>query len=102
MDDIDDLRQRIDGIDDELLRLFNERARLALEIGKKKKTLGLPVHVPRREEEILIRVQRENPGPLPPTSITRLYERLIEESKRLEENNADVVARSDSSDASAS
>jgi chorismate mutase len=101
MDNINDLRQRIDFIDDELLRLFNERAKLAVEIGKRKKTLGLPVHAPRREEEILIRVQRENPGPLPPTSIARLYERLIEESKRLEENDVDAHARSDSSDASA-
>lgn len=101
MDNIDDLRQRIDSIDDELLRLFNERAKLAVEIGKRKKTLGLPIHVPRREEEILIRVQRENPGPLPPTAIARLYERLIEESKRLEEHDGDSHVRSDSSDASA-
>jgi chorismate mutase len=101
MDNIDDLRQRIDSIDDELLRLFNERAKLALEIGKRKKTLGLPVHVPRREEEILTRVQRENPGPLPPTSIVRLYEQLIQESRRLEEDEVDSRARSDAPDASA-
>ncbi len=100
MDNIDDLRQRIDCIDAELLRLFNERAKLALEIGKVKKTLGLPVHVPHREEEILIRVQRENPGPLPPTSIARLYAQLIQESRRLEEDDADSRARSNSSDGS--
>jgi chorismate mutase len=101
MDNIDDLRQRIDSIDAELLRLFNERAKLALEIGKVKKTLGLPVHVPRREEEILTRVQQENPGPLPPTSIARLYEQLIRESRRLEEDDVDSRARSDSPDTSA-
>jgi chorismate mutase len=101
MPDIDDLRHRIDFIDDELLRLFNERAKLALEIGQQKKTLGLPVHAPHREEAILLRVQRENPGPLPPTSIARLYEQLIQESRRLEENDADCHARSGSSDTSA-
>jgi chorismate mutase len=98
MDNIDDLRQRINSIDDELLRLFNERAKLAVEIGKRKKTLGLPIHIPSREEEILMRVQRENPGPLPPTSIARLYQQLIEESRQLEEDDVDSHAHSNPSD----
>src|SRR5262247_4533606 len=87
MDDIDHLRQRMDAIDDELLRLFNERAKLALEIGRVKKDLGLPIHVPSREEQIITRVQQENPGPLSPTSITRLYQQLIQESRTLEEED---------------
>jgi chorismate mutase len=94
MDNIDDLRERINSIDDALLKLFNERAKLALEIGKMKKTLGLPIHIPSREEQIITRVQRENPGPLPPTSIMRLYQQLIQESRQLEED-VDSHARSD-------
>jgi chorismate mutase len=97
-ENIDDLRERIDSIDDELLRLFNERARLALEIGRMKKNRGLPIHIPSREEQIIMRVQQENPGPLPPTSIARLYQQLIHESRTLEEEDADSHARSDSSD----
>lgn len=98
LDNIDDLRERINSIDDELLRLFNERAKLALEIGRMKKEQGLPIHIPSREEQIITRVQQENPGPLPPTSIARLYQQLIEESRTLEEEDADFRARSDSSD----
>jgi chorismate mutase len=98
MDNIDDLRERMDAIDDELLRLFNERAKLALEIGRVKKDLGLPIHVPSREEQIITRVQQENPGPLSPTSITRLYQQLIQESRTLEEEDADSHARLDRSD----
>jgi chorismate mutase len=98
MDNIDDLRERMDAIDDELLRLFNERAKLALEIGRVKKDLGLPIHVPSREEQIITRVQQENPGPLSPTSITRLYQQLIQESRTLEEEDADSPARVDRSD----
>jgi chorismate mutase len=98
MDTIDDLRERMDAIDDELLRLFNERAKLALEIGRVKKDLGLPIHVPSREEQIITRVQQENPGPLSPTSITRLYQQLIQESRTLEEEDADSHARVDRSD----
>lgn len=99
-ENIDDLRERIDSIDDELLRLFNERARLALEIGRVKKSRGLPVHMPSREEHIIMRVQQENPGPLPPLSIARLYQQLIQESRTLEEEDAASRARSDSLDSS--
>jgi chorismate mutase len=98
MDNIDDLRERIDSIDDELLRLFNERAKLALAIGRMKKDRGLPIHIPSREEQIIVRVQHENPGPLSPTSIARLYQQLIQESRTLEEEDADWHARSDRSD----
>jgi chorismate mutase len=97
MDNIDDVRERIDSIDDELLRLFNERAKLVLEIGRMKKDQGLPIHIPSREEEIIARVQQENPGPLSPTSIVRLYQQLIHEFRTLEED-ADSHARVDQSD----
>ena len=97
-ENIDNLRERINSIDDELLRLFNERAKLALEIGRMKKSRGLPIHIPSREEQIIIRVQQENPGPLPPISIVRLYQQLIQESRTLEEEDADLPARSDSAD----
>ena len=98
MDHIDDLRERIDAIDDELLRLFNERAKLALAIGRMKKDLGLPIHIPSREEQIITRVQQENPGPLSPISVARLYQQLIQESRTLEEEDADSHARSGRSD----
>jgi chorismate mutase len=99
MDNMDDLRERIDAIDDELLKLFNERAKLALEIGRMKKDLGLPVYIPSREEQIITRVQQENPGPLSPISVARLYQQLIQESRTLEEEDVDSHARSDRSDA---
>jgi chorismate mutase len=98
MANIDDLRQRMDAIDDELLRLFNERAKLALEIGRVKKDLGLPIYVPSREEQIITRVQQDNPGPLSPTSISRLYQQLIQESRTLEEHDAGSHLRLDQSD----
>ncbi|MBI3329421.1 MAG: chorismate mutase [Nitrospinae bacterium] len=97
MDNIDDVRHRIDSIDDELLRLFNERARLAVQIGELKKALGLPIHIPSREEQILMRVQRDNPGPLSPEAIARLYQQLIEESRNLED--VEDPAKSDGSGA---
>ncbi len=82
--DITALRQRIDLLDDVLLRIFNERARLALEIGHLKKGLDLPVFDPGREKRIFGRMKQDNPGPLDDGAIVRLFERVIDESRRLE------------------
>lgn len=81
---IDELRQEIDRIDSELLRIFNRRASLALEIGKIKKERGLPVYDPKREKIIFERMKGDNPGPLDDGAIVRLFERVIDESRRLE------------------
>lgn len=82
--DISDIRKRIDLLDDVLLRIFNERARLALEIGHHKNLLGLPVYDPSREKRIFNRMKDENPGPLDDGAIVRLFERVVDESRRLE------------------
>jgi chorismate mutase len=82
--DMDTLRKRIDLLDDVLLRIFNERARLALEIGHVKKERGLPVYDPAREKRIFARMKGDNPGPLDDGAILRLFERVVDESRRLE------------------
>lgn len=81
---IDDIRDRIDRLDSELLRIFNERASLALQIGEIKKGLDLPVYDPSREKRIFARMTAENDGPLDDHAIVRLFERVIDESRRLE------------------
>ncbi len=82
--DIDAIRQEIDRLDGELLRIFNERAALALKIGEIKKERGLAVYDPGREKKIFERMQAGNPGPLDNGAIVRLFERVIDESRRLE------------------
>ncbi len=82
--DISDIRTEIDRLDRELLRIFNERAALALKIGEIKKELDLPVYDPAREKRIFETMTRENPGPLENDAIVRLFERVIDESRSLE------------------
>lgn len=86
--DIDSIRIRINQLDDELLRIFNERAALALEIGEVKKREGLPIYDPRREKLIFERMQEKNLGPLDNSAIIRLFERVIDESRSLERVHA--------------
>ncbi len=81
---IDDYRKEINRLDSELLRIFNERAGLALKIGEIKKELGIPVYDPEREKRIFDAMAKDNPGPLENDAIIRLFERVIDESRRLE------------------
>ncbi len=84
MKDIDDLRQRIDWIDEQLVRLLNARAECALQLGHLKKAQGMDIYQPAREREVLDNVQRLNTGPLDDGAIRRLFERVIDEARRLE------------------
>jgi chorismate mutase len=81
---IDELRDKIDYIDEQLLELFNDRAALALRIGEIKKERGLPVYDPSREHLIFERMKERNSGPLDNLAIVRLFERVIDESRSLE------------------
>jgi len=81
---LDEWRHRIDTIDEQLMRLLNSRSACAVEVGRIKRALGLPIYSPEREAQVLERVMRENPGPLEPTAVRRVFERIIDEARRLE------------------
>jgi chorismate mutase len=90
---IEEWRHRIDAIDTQLMSLLNSRSACAVEIGRIKRELGLPVYSPEREAWILERVARENPGPLDATAVRRVFERIIDESRRLERIASEAEAR---------
>lgn len=54
--EIDRLRERIDSVDGRIVKLLNQRARLAMRIGERKRRNDEPVFVPDREEKVLRRV----------------------------------------------
>ena len=81
---ITEIRERMDELDSRLVALLNERATCAMEIGQLKETVGLDVYQPDREIEVLTRVRLRNGGPLEADAITRLFERIIDEARRLE------------------
>ncbi len=82
---LDDLRRDIDRVDEVLVRLLNERARCVCEIGLLKKASGIEVYQPDREKDVLKHVRQvASEGPLGPDAIARLFERIIDEARRLE------------------
>ena len=82
--DIEHWRKEIDDIDEELLRLLNMRARLALKVGALKHSANLPFCDPDRERSVLQRLQEMNCGPLDPRAVDKVFRRIIRESRRVQ------------------
>ena len=97
MDEINRLRDQIDELDRRLVALLSERARCALAIGSLKEQARVPIYQPAREAEVLQNVRASNQGPLDNEAMVRLFERIIDEARRLERLAA--TARSGSGEA---
>lgn len=85
--DVGDWRKKIDELDAKLVELLNDRSRCAAEIGKLKRKDGEPIFSPRREREILDRVQKLNRGPLGNEAVRRLFERILDEARVVEKES---------------
>jgi chorismate mutase-like protein len=87
---LDELRQQIDALDEQLVELLNARASCAMEIGDLKQQLGMEVYQPEREAQVLahVRAHGARGGPLGAEALTRVFERIIDEARRLERESA--------------
>jgi chorismate mutase len=83
---LEELRDRIDVLDRQLVELLSERARAALMIGHLKAATSLPVYEPAREKVIYANVRAANKGPLPDIELTHIYERIIDVMRALQRN----------------
>jgi len=86
--DLKTLRGEIDAIDEQLVALLNARSKCALAVGRIKEAAHEPVYQPTREAEVLAHVRSLNQGPLDDGAVTRLFERIIDEARRLERQAA--------------
>jgi chorismate mutase/prephenate dehydratase len=76
------LREQIDQLDDELLKLANRRAALAQQIGHLKED-GVILR-PEREAQVLLRLQQQNTGPLSNSAVVRLFTEIISQCRAME------------------
>src|SRR5580698_5082288 len=81
---LDDLRRQIDDINQRLVKLFNQRARLAQQIGHLKHNDGAPIYQPVRERQVLERVVALNQGPLTGEHLRRIFQEIISACTALE------------------
>ncbi|HEX5097848.1 MAG TPA: chorismate mutase [Polyangiaceae bacterium] len=86
--DLDELRRQIDQVDTRLLELIHERVRLVLQVGAYKARHGLAIYDPERERRMLERLTALAKPPLEPDTVRRIYERLIDESRTLEQRKS--------------
>ncbi|HQN19402.1 MAG TPA: prephenate dehydratase [Syntrophobacteraceae bacterium] len=81
-----DLRKAIDQTDAELLRLINNRMELSCKVGRIKAKEGLRLFDPCREEAILERLAKANPGPIAEASLRSIYREIFSASRLLQYN----------------
>jgi chorismate mutase len=81
---IEDWRDEIDRLDEQLVKLLNARSQCAIELGRIKRELGLAIYSPDRERDVIAHVTGVNNGPLDGDAMRRLFERIIDESRSIE------------------
>ena len=82
-DEVKRLRWRLDAVNLELLRLLEQRARLALEVARLKQRRGLPVHDAQREREMLDALAAQSRGLLDTGDLEAVFNRIFQASRSL-------------------
>jgi len=81
---LEELRKKIDAIDEKLVELINQRAQIVVEIGKLKQASESQIYVPHREKAVLDKIKKLNKGPLPDKSMQAIWRELMSGSFFLE------------------
>ena len=81
---VEALRKRIDALDEKILVLLNDRARIASEIGKLKKASQADLHAPIRELKVYDRLLSLNKGPFPDEAVRAVFREIMSASLALE------------------
>ncbi|CAN5303139.1 hypothetical protein BH24ACT19_BH24ACT19_17190 [soil metagenome] len=82
--EMDALRTGIDTVDEKIVRLLDERARLARRIGEIKHAQGLEAYVPARERKVMDRLSYLSHGDFPKTGLEAVFREIISTSISLE------------------
>ena len=83
---IEDWRAKIDALDRRLAEILHQRAECVIAIGKIKSVRNMEVFDPERERQIIRNILQENKGPLDDDALRRIFESVIDECRRIENN----------------
>ena len=81
---LEEYRVLIDGLDQRIVALLNERTQVVEEIGRVKRSTDLPIYEPRREDQVFANITGCNQGPLSQDALRRIFERIIDEMRRIQ------------------
>lgn len=85
--ELEAFRRSIDDLDQRILQLVAERVKVVLAVGQFKRENNLAVYDPDRERSMLERLCSQAPDPLDGETVRRIFERLIDESRRIEQHS---------------
>ena len=83
--DIADWRTKIDELDRQLVDLLSQRAQVAHEIGRVKRSQSLPIYEPDRERTVFDNVRKVNKGPLPDRDLVAIFERIMDMMRKIQQ-----------------
>jgi len=83
--DLAQLRTEIDAVDRELLKMLNQRAAFANEVGDLKRAEGSIVYRPEREAQVINNLQAMNAGPLKGRNVATIWREIMSACRALEE-----------------
>ncbi len=81
---LNELRKEIDGIDEKIIKLINERYKHVIEIGHLKKKTSHEIYVPEREKSLIDRLDKINKGPMTPQALRAIYREIMSGAISLE------------------
>lgn len=82
--DLNELRERIDSLDSQIVELLNQRAEVSLGVGRYKAANDEPIYKPFREQEVMNRIADSSPGPLPDKHLRTIYREIMSSSRHLQ------------------
>ena len=82
--EIADWRNKIDELDEKIVKLLCERAAAAVAIGELKQKIAAPIYEPNRERVVFAHVRDVNPGPLSGVQVQDIYERIMDVMRALQ------------------
>ena len=85
--ELEALRRSIDELDGRILQLVADRVKVVLAVGQFKRENNIAVYDPERERKMLERLCSQAPEPLDADTVRRIFERLIDESRRIEQHS---------------
>lgn len=81
---LDQYRVLIDHVDQRIVALLNERTQVVENIGRVKRSTDLPIYEPKREDQVFANVSGCNNGPLSQDALRRIFERIIDEMRKIQ------------------
>lgn len=87
--ELQQLRQELDALNDHILELLSERARIVQRVGQVKKENNLPLYDPEREQAMYAKIVAKNPGPFPDETIAHLFKEIARASLELQQKSTE-------------